>query len=113
VELEAVRITARRGRNFYAELDTVGPRGRQVISCRPSDALALVLRQRMPTPVLVADWVFDTEDSEIPAIDADPAVAPGASPAVPTGGTEASETPMLDPPAPGSSPAATIDDAEG
>ncbi len=61
VELEAVRITARQGRNYYAELDTVGPRGRQVIACRPSDALALVLRQRMPTPVLVADWVFGPE----------------------------------------------------
>jgi bifunctional DNase/RNase len=62
VELEAVRITARQGRNFYAELDTTGPRGRQVISCRPSDALALVLRQRMPTPMLVADWVFGDDD---------------------------------------------------
>jgi len=71
VQLEAVRITARRGRSFFAELDTVGPRGRQVITCRPSDALALVLRQRMPTPVLVADWVFDPQDTEIPASDAD------------------------------------------
>jgi hypothetical protein len=35
-----------------------------VITCRPSDALALVLRQRMPTPVLVADWVFDPEDAD-------------------------------------------------
>ena len=61
VQLEAVRITARRGRSYFAELDTTGPRGRQVIACRPSDALALVLRQRLPTPVLVADWVFDPE----------------------------------------------------
>jgi hypothetical protein len=68
VQLEAVRITARRGRSYFAELDTTGPRGRQVIACRPSDALALVLRQRMPTPVLVADWVFDPEvvDEVIP-----------------------------------------------
>jgi bifunctional DNase/RNase len=64
VELEAVRITARRGRIYFAELDTMGPRGRQVIACRPSDALALVLRQRVPTPVLVADWVFDPEETE-------------------------------------------------
>jgi uncharacterized protein len=61
IQLEAVRITARRGRSYFAELDTTGPRGRQIISCRPSDALALVLRQRLPTPVLVADWVFDPE----------------------------------------------------
>jgi uncharacterized protein len=59
VQLVAVRITGRQGRNFTAELDTTGPRGRRVITCRPSDALALVLRQRLPTPVLVADWVFD------------------------------------------------------
>jgi len=61
VSLEAVRITGRQGRNFTAELDTVGPRGRRVVPCRPSDALALVLRQRLPTPVLVADAVFDPE----------------------------------------------------
>ncbi|HXQ61004.1 MAG TPA: bifunctional nuclease family protein [Acidimicrobiales bacterium] len=70
VQLEAVRITARRGRTYFAELDTVGPRGRQVIACRPSDALALVLRQRMPTPVLVADWVFDPTDP--PVAEAEP-----------------------------------------
>ena len=50
--------------SYFAELDTTGPKGRQVIPCRPSDALALVLRQRMPTPVLVADWVFDDDDDE-------------------------------------------------
>ncbi|HXQ60548.1 MAG TPA: bifunctional nuclease family protein [Acidimicrobiales bacterium] len=76
VELEAVRITARQGRNFYAELDTTGPRGRQIISCRPSDALALVLRQRMPTPVLVADWVFEAEEDDTEYVGAP--VAPSA-----------------------------------
>jgi uncharacterized protein len=91
VQLEAVRITARRGRSFFAELDTVGPNGRQVIACRPSDALALVLRQRMPTPVLVADWVFDPgdpdpDDSAVPtpveaqdAASADPPPPAGAA----------------------------------
>jgi bifunctional DNase/RNase len=75
VRLEAVRITARRGRSYFAELDTTGPRGRQIIPCRPSDAFALVLRQRMPTPVLVADWVFDPEEQDIetPASGADSA----------------------------------------
>lgn len=71
VQLEAVRITARRGRSYFAEIDTVGPKGRQVISCRPSDALALVLRQRLPTPVLVADWVFDREEPADVGIAAD------------------------------------------
>jgi uncharacterized protein len=83
VQLEAVRITARRGRSYFAELDTTGPRGRQVIACRPSDALALVLRQSMPTPVLVADWVFDPEDEPV---------------AVTTTVTPASENPVPDNP---------------
>jgi uncharacterized protein len=59
VSVEAARVTARQGRRFLAELDTTGPRGRQVLPCRPSDAIALVLRGRMPTPLLVADWVFE------------------------------------------------------
>jgi bifunctional DNase/RNase len=75
VQLEAVRITARRGRSFYAELDTTGPQGRQVISCRPSDALALVLRQRLPTPVLVAEWVFEPEN-DVHAAAVGPTVPP-------------------------------------
>jgi len=59
VEIEAARITARQGRLFAAELETTGPRGRQIVACRPSDAIALLLRRRMPTPLLVGDWVFD------------------------------------------------------
>jgi bifunctional DNase/RNase len=58
VSVEAVRITVRRGQVFFAELDTMGPRGRRVLPCRPSDAIALALRQRLPTPILVAEWVF-------------------------------------------------------
>jgi len=59
VEIEAARITARQGRLFAAELETTGPRGRQVVACRPSDAIALLLRRRMPTPLLAAEWVFE------------------------------------------------------
>jgi uncharacterized protein len=62
VSIEAVRITARRSGIFHAELDTTSRSGRHIVPCRPSDALALVLRQRMPTPVMVADWLFDSED---------------------------------------------------
>jgi bifunctional DNase/RNase len=101
VQLEAVRITARRGRSYFAEIDTVGPKGRQVISCRPSDALALVLRQRLPTPVLVADWVFDREDiadvgiDAAPTGDVAPTVIPASEPAIEiadeTSGSESTE----------------------
>jgi bifunctional DNase/RNase len=59
VEVEAARITARQGQSFSAELDTTGARGRQVVPCRPSDAIALILRRRLPTPLLVGEWVFD------------------------------------------------------
>lgn len=64
VSIEAVRVVARSGSIFYAELDTMGPRGRHVISCRPSDAIALVLRRPLPTPLLVADEVFDTGEED-------------------------------------------------
>ena len=63
VSIEAVRITVRRGQLFFAEIDTMGPRGRRVVPCRPSDALALALRQRLPTPILVAEWVFTGADA--------------------------------------------------
>lgn len=55
VEIVALRIVGRTGAVFLAELDTTGPKGRQVVSCRPSDGLALVLRQKIPAPVLVAE----------------------------------------------------------
>jgi bifunctional DNase/RNase len=73
VDVAALRITGRSGSTFLAELDTEGPRGRHTVSCRPSDGLALVLRRRLPTPVLVADDLFP------PAPDATgEAVPPGA-----------------------------------
>jgi hypothetical protein len=64
VTIEAVRITGRRGQAFHAEMDTTGPRGRQIVPCRPSDAIALALRQQLPTPVLVAEWIFTSVDEE-------------------------------------------------
>ena len=62
VSIEAVRITVRRGNSFFAEIDTRGPQGRHVLPCRPSDAIALVLRQRLPTPILVGEWVFEERE---------------------------------------------------
>jgi hypothetical protein len=113
VELEAVRITARQGRLFFAELDTTGPQGRQVIACRPSDALALVLRQRMPTPVLVADWVFDPEDDDVDLVgtDAQGATDDSETVATPvTSSVQTSETPSVDAPVTGSAVAAGAPD---
>jgi len=62
VAVVAVRVTVRRGQVFFAEIDTMGPRGRRVVPCRPSDGIALALRQKLPVPVLVAEWVFTGAD---------------------------------------------------
>ncbi len=58
VRVEAVRITGVERGTFLAELDTTGPAGRQLVPCRPSDALSIALRTRPVAPVLVADEVF-------------------------------------------------------
>ena len=51
---------------YFAELETMGSTGRAVVPCRPSDGMALVLRQRMEVPIVVATWVFDEPDSTEP-----------------------------------------------
>lgn len=58
VRVEAVRVTAVHDGVFQGELDTTSRIGRQVVSCRPSDAVAIALRQQPPVPILVADWVL-------------------------------------------------------
>lgn len=60
IDVAALRITGREGGVFLAELETSGPRGRHTVSCRPSDGLALVLRRRLPTPILVCDALLAT-----------------------------------------------------
>jgi bifunctional DNase/RNase len=90
VSIEAVRITVRRGQLFFAEIDTMGPRGRRVVPCRPSDAIALALRQRLPTPILVAEWVFTGADAPAgiagaDAIDTTTTAATSATTAATTG----------------------------
>jgi bifunctional DNase/RNase len=62
IEVAALRITSRHNGVFFAELETMGPGGRAVVPCRPSDGLALLLRQRMEVPVVVASWVFETPE---------------------------------------------------
>ncbi|MHB8438822.1 MAG: bifunctional nuclease family protein [Acidimicrobiales bacterium] len=64
IEVAALRITARRGTVYLAELDTMGPKGHEVLACRPSDGIALVLRRSMATPIVVADALFE-DDGEL------------------------------------------------
>jgi bifunctional DNase/RNase len=79
VDVAALRITARQGTVYLAEIETSGPRGREVVPCRPSDGLALILRQRLATPVLVAEGLFDQTPADVPA----PAPAAPADPPAP------------------------------
>ena len=59
VELETVRITSVAGASYAAELLCSSPSGRRNFVCRPSDAVALALRQRLPVPITVAEEVLD------------------------------------------------------
>jgi uncharacterized protein len=63
VEVAALRLTAKHNGVYFAELETMGSAGRQVIPCRPSDGVALVLRQRTEVPVVVANWLFEDPDA--------------------------------------------------
>ena len=56
--LSAVRIVDLREQTFYAELAISAPDGREItVDCRPSDALALLVRQP-GTPLQVAEAVL-------------------------------------------------------
>jgi uncharacterized protein len=46
---------------FYAELDLMTPRGREVFDCRTSDALIISQRQRVPAPVLCNEEILSSE----------------------------------------------------
>lgn len=58
VELEAVHVTQLVEGTFHAELHLRGPEGPVVVSCRPSDAVALVVRLE-DVPILGAEAVLD------------------------------------------------------
>ena len=58
LQVDAVRITGVDGPVFHAELAMSGPGGSHTVECRPSDALALALRQPLPVPIMVADEVL-------------------------------------------------------
>ncbi len=86
LSLEVVEITAVKGRTFYAQLTLVSGTSRRVVQSRPSDALALALRQRLPVPVLVDEAVL--EEVGYP----EPTSVSGEGPV--REGTEPSSTPL-------------------
>ena len=61
VEVIALRLTGRESGVLCAEIDLMGPRGREIVECRPSDGLVLCHRQMVTAPVLVAEELFDDE----------------------------------------------------
>lgn len=64
VSLEVVRITGISGMVVFAELVLSAADGRKEIDCRPSDALALALRQPLPVPIVVSEAVLDALGEE-------------------------------------------------
>lgn len=59
--IEVVRLRGRRAGIVLAELELSSPRGRQVLECRPTDALTLSIRQGVPAPILLNERLFDPE----------------------------------------------------
>jgi bifunctional DNase/RNase len=59
-EVIAARIVRYEGGVFYAELDLMTPRGREVFDCRTSDALSMALRQNVPAPILCSEDVLQS-----------------------------------------------------
>jgi bifunctional DNase/RNase len=57
--LDVVQITGLTGGTFTAELLVSGPAGQRTLDCRPSDAIALALRQRIAVPIMVDADVLD------------------------------------------------------
>jgi bifunctional DNase/RNase len=57
-DIVAARITRYDGGVFYAELDLMTPRGREIFDCRTSGALILATRQGVRAPVLCAESVL-------------------------------------------------------
>jgi uncharacterized protein len=52
IDVVAVRLVGRRGGTYLAELDLIASRGREVVPCRPTDALNLALRLPVQPPIL-------------------------------------------------------------
>lgn len=86
IDVLAVRLTARVGPTYLAEVELSGPGGSQVLSCRPSDGLCLALGRRVPAPVLVDDRLFtlegDVVEGEAVEGEADEGEADGPRPVV-------------------------------
>jgi len=81
VVLEQAVISAVRERTFYAHLDLLQGERRIVVSCRPSDAVGLILRLPGGSPLLVVDEVMEREGvATVPPVPDGPDLATGEPP---------------------------------
>ena len=64
-ELTKIVVTGLSERTFLAEIHLRAPAGEKVISCRPSDAVALAVR--CAAPLFATDELMDAESREAPA----------------------------------------------
>jgi bifunctional DNase/RNase len=64
--IDAVRLTGRMGGIVLAEIEISSPRGREVVPCRPTDAVTLAVRQGVPAPILVDRRLFKVEGDAEP-----------------------------------------------
>jgi bifunctional DNase/RNase len=77
IDVIAIRLVGRQGKTYFAELDLRGRTGRNVYSCRPTDALAVALHQAVPVPILIDSRLFEEEGDVVPW--SPPPVAGGAA----------------------------------
>lgn len=59
--IDAVRLTGRHAGVVLGEIEISTPRGREVVSARPTDCLTLAIRQGVPAPILVDPRLFEVE----------------------------------------------------
>ena len=58
-DVVAIRFTGERDGTIIAELDLMTPTGHQVLDCRPTDGIAVALRQAVPVPILCDETLLD------------------------------------------------------
>jgi hypothetical protein len=66
IDVIALRLIGREQGNYLAELDLMGPDGRERIACRPSDGLVLALRMPVAAPILVDERLLEEPDDVVP-----------------------------------------------
>ncbi len=67
IDVVAVRLTGRSVGAYTAEVDLMGASGHEVVPCRPSDGIALALRQPVSAPLLADERLLEGRGDVAPA----------------------------------------------